>query len=1245
MTDSAIDRNLLFGVLALQLDFITRETFLAAMAAWVVEKAKPLGELLVERQSIGVRDFALLSAIAEDHVAHRGAASAKGLTASLGPLDVVQMDLAKLPDPEVQAALARLVAMQHLARGEEPTLPPQGQVEGEHSLPQSEARFELIKQHAWGGLGEVYVAYDRELHREVALKRLQERHAGSADSRIRFLLEAEITGGLEHPGIVPVYGMGMSDDGRPYYAMRFIRGKTLRAAIDEFHASTPVSSEKWRTGLRHLLGRFIAVCNAVDYAHSRGVIHRDLKPSNVMLGKFGETLVVDWGLAKASELCNHLAPGEERKLTPSSEAVSSETLPGSAIGTPGFMSPEQSEGRIADIGPSSDIYTLGVTLYLLLAGQEPFEGKSISELLAQVRKAEYAPPRQRNASVPAPLEAICLKAMKLSPKDRYATCGAMAKDIERWLDDAPVSAFAEPLSARLYRWIRAHRVLTARAGGLAAGLLAGLIVMTVLLSRANLRIAASALETENERVVATQQRDAATRQLYVSQMNLAQRAWEDNNASRTQELLEAQIPKKPGDFDGRDWEWRHLWRLSHSELRILNIKALCLGYSPDGKYLVSGGQDGKLRFWNPSGTQELRTIQAHEARINMLAFNRDGSLLVTGCRDGSAKFWNPASGRLLKTIKGYPIWEHGLAITPDGTRLAVSYMELVMYDATKGTLLHKLKGHTHFVEALTFTPDGRRLISGGWDRSVRLWDAASGNPLRKFPTVGSGSTAVVLSPDGQKLYSGTMEGDLQVFDLESGKELSRLKLHSSKINRLVFSPDGNRLASASDDTTVKIIDLRSRTDYKIPNEIETLRGHRSAVSDLAFSPGGDVIVTAGWDATIRFWDAASSQSPAIFKVPRSPRYTSVVYSPDGSTLAAGGRNATTAWDTATGEIRWTVPEMLSSFPAGIGQAMCFDPAGRLLASALDNGLGVQLRDPSDGRMLRRLYIRDAGDVGSTDFSPDGSELLAGYKSGRLVVWDPNNGTAIRQWPAHAHALNCAIFSPDGRYIATAGSESAKTRDSDDRVHLWDASDGRLIRRMVGHQGVICSLAFSPDGRHLFSGGRDQMIRLWDVETGTLERAWSAHSGDVQSLAPSPDGKRLFSGSDDHTMKIWDLSTTQEVQVWNPEALQILSVALTPDGTRLAAACPDTSRVVVWDSRPLTPERRIEIDASSLLTALAAQSSSETDLRDRIRKMPLIEEAVRARALSRAADDWRARVRAKSQEWWYWLQRLWPRKFE
>jgi serine/threonine protein kinase len=438
-TDYAADRNLLFGILAVEMDFVRRDSLIGAMHAWVLAKHRPLGEILAEQGALTPERRALLDAIVTEHLKAHGGDPQRSLAAvvqrsTLG--DVAQ----GVADPDLHASLAAAGATLTTTADLRPA---------EDGL-----RYRVVRPHARGGLGVVSVAYDAELGREVALKEIQARYAEDATLRDRFVREAEITGGLEHPGVVPVYGLGRYADGRPYYAMRFIRGESLQDAADRFHRSDCPAPEERALQLRQLLRRFVDVCDAVAYAHSRGVLHRDLKPANVMLGPFGETLVVDWGLAKVigHPPAEAADPGpREGTLRVSSAGSGSATRAGSALGTPAYMSPEQAAGRHDEAGPACDVYSLGATLYHVLAGRAPFEGGGVEVILQRVRRGDFPRPREANPLVAPPLEAVCLKAMARKPEDRYPSPRALADDLEHWLADEPVSAWQDS-TAGWSRW-------------------------------------------------------------------------------------------------------------------------------------------------------------------------------------------------------------------------------------------------------------------------------------------------------------------------------------------------------------------------------------------------------------------------------------------------------------------------------------------------------------------------------------------------------------------------------------------------------------------------------------------------------------------------------------------------------------------------------------------------------------------------------------------------------------------------
>ena len=430
-------------------------------------------------------------------------------------------------------------------------------------------RFRLLRRHASGGLGDIWIAQDEELNREVALKEIQPQFAGHEQSWSRFLREATITGQLEHPGIVPIYALGRHENGQPFYAMRFVQGDTLADAIAKFHRREDAAPPPTERNLqrRKLITRLIDVCNAVAYAHSRSIIHRDLKPANIMLGEFGETLVVDWGLAKslaevadetqppAANVAESLRDSDDTSCGATRLRETPPTQMGSAIGSPPYMSPEQAAGRLDELGPASDIYSLGATLFELLTGQspigaapagEPRETLSIKDLLQRIQEGHFPRPSAVTPDVPRALEAVCLKAMSLRPEDRYASARDLASDLEAWLADEPVTAWTEPLTIRARRWMRRHQTVVVSTVATALVAIVALSVLAFVVTDRNERLATAKgnLEHSNNQLAETNRELATSNQREREQTNLATQRADELAKANQQVKAEAENAKR-----------------------------------------------------------------------------------------------------------------------------------------------------------------------------------------------------------------------------------------------------------------------------------------------------------------------------------------------------------------------------------------------------------------------------------------------------------------------------------------------------------------------------------------------------------------------------------------------------------------------------------------------------------------------------------------------------------------------------
>lgn len=530
------DRNLLFGVLALQLDLIDSDQFSAACRAWTLRKNVPLSQILIEQGWLLPADRADVDRLLERKLKRFDGQVPSSLASVAN--DEVRRALSLFNDSEIQSSLAKLPE-------------PNGHVLVSTLVPDDESRerYTLTRLHAKGGIGQVWLARDADLGREVALKELRPERAENPSAWARFLDEARITGQLEHPGIVPVYELARRPaDQQPFYTMRFVKGRTLGEAISAFHLKAKEGQINPLDRLQ-LLNAFVGACNAVAYAHSRGVVHRDLKGQNIVLGDYGEAVVLDWGLAKrlgASDLTSDLPPVQVQ-----SGSDRDPTIEGQALGTPAYMPPEQAAGRADLIDERSDVYGLGAILYEILTGRPPFTGSSTDEVLRKVREEEPALPRSLCPSAPPALEAVCLKAMAKPRENRYQSASQLAREVQRWMADEPVDAWREPWRVRSRRWRAKHRSLVA------AGV-AGLLVAVATLGANSIALQAANDRERKANVKANDQLEIAEYQKRIAQEKTDLAKEESKRAQRSYQLahgaldslfydvLESPLIKEPG---------------------------------------------------------------------------------------------------------------------------------------------------------------------------------------------------------------------------------------------------------------------------------------------------------------------------------------------------------------------------------------------------------------------------------------------------------------------------------------------------------------------------------------------------------------------------------------------------------------------------------------------------------------------------------------------------------------------------
>jgi WD40 repeat protein len=1037
------------------------------------------------------------------------------------------------PDPtaegegEVEVEAEEPVA----ARGEGPPARP-GQAAPEPAATAgfpSVPGYEIVRELGAGGMGIVYLARQVGLKRRVALKMVLAGAHADAEQLERFHFEAEAAARLHHPNIVEIYEIG-AREGCPYFSLEYVDGGTLAQRLTGQPHPARRAAE-----LIHTLAR------AVHDAHQHGIIHRDLKPANVMLTADGVPKITDFGLAKQLD------------------ADARQTQTGTILGSPCYMAPEQALGKVREVGPATDVYALGAILYELLTGVPPFRADTALDTLQQLLVDEPVRPGRRRPGIPRDLETICLKCLEKAPHRRYATADALVDDLNRFLNYESIKARPLGVPARLWRWCRRKSSLAAALGLAAAAVLVAVgiaVRFAVYQYHAAARLAdllaeVQAGQRQNERLAANlayehgqalcEQGDVGQGLLWlVRGLGTAGQA----DAVRLQDALRANLAGWRSRLHTLAVRWEHAAPLH------------AVAVSPDGRTVLTGGEDGLARTWEAATGRPVGPTFRHPVRVGAVAFSPDGRAVLLGCDDRTARLWDARTGRPLAPPLRHALGVDAVAFSPDGRTVATGCADGAarLWDARTGQALGRPMRHDNRVVAVAFSPDHRVVLTASWDRTARLWDARTGQPLGPPLAHDEWVVAVAFSPDGRIAVTGCYDRTARLWDVATRRPIGKPLPHLHCVSSVAFSPDGRTLLSGCLDATARLWDAHTG------QPIGSLLRHPHIVSAVAFGRDGRSVVTVGFDKTVRVWRIARADARVLSHAGFIRQAT---FSPDGGTILSASMDRTARlWDARTGR-----PRGAAMIHQGAIEAVAFSPDGRAVVTGSFDKT-ARLWDARTGQPLGPALGHDDG-IDAVAFSPDGRTVATGSNDHTARLWDAATSRPLGAPLRHGEQVKAVAFSPDGRAVATASYDRT--------ARLWDARTGSPLGPPLRHRDWVTSVAFSPDGRAVLTASADMTAQLWDAATGRPLGAPLRHQGPVSVAVFGTDGRTVITGGWDRTARLWDAATAAPMHVPMHHLGTLRASAMSPDGRLVLTGSYDRT-AQLWDKltgKPIGPAFRHE----------------------------------------------------------------------